>query len=677
MVYRRVFLLNFLGRARISCRRGLHMVRIPVRDAHWVRYDVRENGRPSEDHSRGDCGMAFPLREVTPGATQQLHVRINGDRAFEGIVYASADDPAAPYIVARSRILDVGSPHALTLAKSCLANCRRDHSKCKVESAPDPLLPTRVINCADPHHPYLFHTGNSQGQYLALSYVWGEPQPYRTVLSNISAYEDGMEPSLLSQTIRDAIHVTHALGYQYLWVDALCIIQDSDEDKKHELSRMHRVYRDAHLTIVAASAQRVSEGFLQDRADVPMMSGGRDIFAHDFMVPFICPSLPRVSSNDSNEQPPSLRQLGHLHISPLYACNNERGADWSYNYASEPVSTRGWCMQEHLMSSRALIFASHTLQYKCQTETRNIGEAFHTGYSPQLPNLFFRSDLAATLIKRIPYQRRRMHEAWLRVVSDYSKRTITYPSDKLVACSAIAQEFHSILRTEYLAGLWRNTLLSDLLWYHENYTRTEGARPATYRAPSWSWAAIDGRLRLLAISHQPTAEAGNAGVAVMEVIRCEVSLKNESLPFGEVTGASLVVRAPLIRCVLRRDGWAHEILLQRAWRSRSPSTGHSDDGEDSIEVDEAFHGDAYLDSIEDEECPRMWAALVSRHSLFDRIEGLVVVPQDPGAVVSDGGRIVYRRIGYFAFKSPIFQFGSLIRDMGMRGKLPTVEFEIV
>lgn len=69
-----------------------------------------------------------------------------------------------------------------------------------------------------------------RGRYLTLSYVWGGDQAHKTTSSNITTYEGGIDPTLIPLTIRDAIFVTNALGFRWLWVDSLCIIQDSDQD---------------------------------------------------------------------------------------------------------------------------------------------------------------------------------------------------------------------------------------------------------------------------------------------------------------------------------------------------------------------------------------------------------------------------------------------------------------
>ncbi|EIW59878.1 HET-domain-containing protein, partial [Trametes versicolor FP-101664 SS1] len=360
--------------------------------------------------------------------------------------------------------------------------------------------------------------------YLALSYVWGEPQPHSTIMSNVSAYTRGIEPSRLPQTIRDAIQVTHALGFQYLWLDTLCIIQDSDDDRQHELAQMHAIYRNAYLTIIAASARRVSEGFLQERLpnDPPPIRHG-EVSPDIRHLPFICP-------------PPLL--------SPARA-GPSMDAEL-YNHTWEPISTRAWCMQEYMMSPRALLFTSQTLQFRCQTTTKNVGDSFYSpgpseplfptspgeeGGERRLPNALFLPS-PPPLEWQNSYAWLEVHEAWLRLVQDYTRCALTVPADKLPACGALAAQFHRVLRTDYLAGLWREMLLNDLLWQRQRAAALRA--PAAYRAPSWSWAALDGPIGMR------KREPGQTALA--SVVRCDVVLEDAALPFGQVKGGTLVLR---------------------------------------------------------------------------------------------------------------------------------------
>lgn len=122
------------------------------------------------------------------------------------------------------------------------------------------------MDCTNLARPRLISPTKDHGEYLALSYVWGNSeQAHQTTTSNVSAYERGINPRMLPQTLRDAIRVTHMLGFRSLWVDSLCILQDSPQDKAQEISGMHHIYRNAQLTIMAAGAQSVEAGFLCKR----------------------------------------------------------------------------------------------------------------------------------------------------------------------------------------------------------------------------------------------------------------------------------------------------------------------------------------------------------------------------------------------------------------------------
>jgi hypothetical protein len=98
--------------------------------------------------------------------------------------------------------------------------------------------------------------------YIALSYVWGRGRTLRTTTDTFDDHLSCIEMQALPQTIQDAVHVTRQLCVKFLWVDALCIIQDSERDKVHELARMHRYYRNALVVISAAGAANADEGFL-------------------------------------------------------------------------------------------------------------------------------------------------------------------------------------------------------------------------------------------------------------------------------------------------------------------------------------------------------------------------------------------------------------------------------
>ncbi|EIW54647.1 HET-domain-containing protein [Trametes versicolor FP-101664 SS1] len=313
----------------------------------------------------------------------------------------------------------------MALARQHIDECVHGHKRCKRLSPPSPLLPTRLVDCSDPALPRLVLTTGERGEYIALSYVWGEEKPYQTAISSgVSIYEHGIASSILPQTVRDAISVTHALGFQYLWVDTLCIIQEDDADRRHEIGHMPHIYRHAHLTIFAASAKSASEGFLHQRP--PQQS--------NVVLPFICPPPPPSSMGIPATHSTAQLQLGQVHLASIDS------ARASYSDELGVMATRAWCMQEYLMSPRALIFTPTRLLFSCRTTMQGVGNSFGSmDDEPQLPDMLFLRN--PPVAKPGSKEWKDMHRAWTKVVMDYSRRRATFESDKLVACAAVAQQF--------------------------------------------------------------------------------------------------------------------------------------------------------------------------------------------------------------------------------------------
>ncbi|KAF8542665.1 heterokaryon incompatibility protein-domain-containing protein [Trichophaea hybrida] len=111
-------------------------------------------------------------------------------------------------------------------------------------------------------------------RYIALSYVWGQVSSvfqYRTTKSNFQRRTEkgGLDGVVFPRTIRDAIVLVGLLGQRYLWVDAVCIIQDDDTDQAVQISSMNIIYGASHLTVVAASGSDAEAGLSRAHADSP------------------------------------------------------------------------------------------------------------------------------------------------------------------------------------------------------------------------------------------------------------------------------------------------------------------------------------------------------------------------------------------------------------------------
>ncbi|KAL1950214.1 hypothetical protein VTO73DRAFT_5337 [Trametes versicolor] len=487
-----------------------------------------------------------------------------------------------------------------------------------------------------------------------------------------------IDPHVLPLTIRDAIYVTHKLGFRWLWVDSLCIIQDSDEDKAHEIGRMHHIYRYAHVTIMAGSAEGVDSGFLQERSP-----------PDDVALPFICPSYPPnfPGCHDGHSAPRKF-QVGQVYLT--------RGMSDCNPYSDElgSMAARAWCMQEYLLSPRALIFTPRTLLFKCLTisDMASVGNSYYSVYGePLLPTSLFlppTAPAAASDDKWWP-PGKDMYRAWMRVVEDYTRRAASDESDKLVACAAIAEEFHRVLGSEYLAGLWRSDAFIVYLLWAADHSKEQSlgcrhTRPAAYRAPSWSWAAVDGEINHFHASKCALSFASPRTVVLAEVTQCWVTLEDPTLRFGRVTDGALALRGTLIPC---HGGLAERSPdLPDSWTVPLP---FFEDKTTFLPTDPRCSALVTMDCDVDELPGRMWFSPFVRtkwNTYQDDMLGVVLELARPSnSSGSASEKICFRRIGAFRDFVTVARPGEnfrrhllwdpLTRAVKM-GELPWMDIEI-
>jgi hypothetical protein len=230
----------------------------------------------------------------------------------------------------------VESPHVVQKAMEWFKECRKSHTRCIEHNNTHSFVPDRLLDVGAGSAARIYLRdipAESNCDYAALSYCWGGPQPRMTTVADLEEHMTrGIPVDDLPATIQDAISVTRCLGLQYLWIDALCIIQDNDADKVRHGAGMGKVYRTATITICASIAKAVSEGFL---------------------------SLPR--------QPPEvmqkrLRLSDEIHgtIGWAIVCKVNNGFD-------HPLDVRAWTMQEYFLSPRRLVYSKYELIWDCYT----------------------------------------------------------------------------------------------------------------------------------------------------------------------------------------------------------------------------------------------------------------------------------------------------------------------
>ena len=419
------------------------------------------------------------------------------------------------------------SPLAFTRARGWLEECDRDHPDCR-RVLDRPYMPKRVLEI-DAAGGVRLATGVPTAPYAALSYCWGGDQPAKTVRACLGAYAEAIALPTQPLTIRDALTVTRGLGLRYLWVDALCIVQDDDADKDEQIGQMYAVYRGAYVTISAATAARSADGFLSPRR---RFAGFR--------------LAARLADNVFGEVLAVPEATAGFYPDPQ---------DGQY-----PLFSRGWTYQEHQLSPRILVYGQQETVFWCAASSHRDGSERRLWQRQLYPmRIFYLGQLAVAEGSRQEQQQQQQPQeqeegnplaGWADVVENYTSRELTVGDDKLPAVAAVAEKYaratapNPIPATDYLAGLWRRDLAPHLLWRVWDPSKT--SRPQRYRAPSWSWASLNGAIYPWNGAGGSTGGGGNATTALV-VLAAETTPASTNVPFGSVRAGYVRVRARVRR----------------------------------------------------------------------------------------------------------------------------------
>lgn len=380
-----------------------------------------------------------------------------------------------------------------------------------------PDLPTRVVEVLQDNKLRL-HIGGGKGSYAALSYCWGGIQTLAATVSSQSELTKGFVSSALPQTLQDAIKVVTELGLKYVWIDSLCIIQDSPCDKGKEITQMAQIYSNAYVTISAANAESSSEGFLK--------------------------ILGSTSENPGSSLDDDLIKM------PYRAPDGEIGTmlireEAPYHSMWEPTSKRAWTLQERMLSPRNLIYGSRLI-WQCNTAQHSHGgvedwslDVLGAGNRKFSCGAFGPDNPSSTARPIDFFTLRQVFQVWYTAVQEYTRRSLTYPSDKLPAVGGMAKRFHEITGDTYLAGLWKSNLAHDLMWHTNPSQPVRYSNLETWRAPSWSWACTDNKVSFDKLTDDSTLLA--------KALNCNVTPLSADAPFGELTNAVLEIDAPFVK----------------------------------------------------------------------------------------------------------------------------------
>jgi hypothetical protein len=359
------------------------------------------------------------------------------------------------------------APSCLDLACKWLNTCYFSHNGCSTNHKTIPRLPTRVIDLGSSFEsiPVLYDTRGAKGHWVTLSHCWGKEQPLKTTSQSLHAHQSGIPVLSIPRLFQDAIYITRVLKLRYLWIDSLCIIQDSQVDWRTESADMGRIYSDSVLTIASYTTSSSKESLFD-----PTLT------ARWFKTPTVC--IP-CQSSQHNLKGSLLLQF-----------------DYQQDYQDHgPLANRAWALQEDVLSTRVLKWTAQQLRWQCRT--MECTESYPDGYygDAGVNHGRFISLAAEALASRRSSERLQnrptselfARNLWYNMIEDFASRGITYETDKYAATAGIAQEVARHTGFNYRAGLWLEDLHFGLLWYLPRV----GKKTTAYVAPSWSWASIN------------------------------------------------------------------------------------------------------------------------------------------------------------------------------------------
>jgi hypothetical protein len=381
--------------------------------------------------------------------------------------------PVWPAIVRSSYHHDLSSDDSITFIRDLLQTCAREHQACRLQAASQQgFMPRRVLDIGITDDGSLEALARAPVKlvesseieeeriYVSLSHRWSADG--HTIVTKQSTYEEhrsGIAFKDLDTLYQDAVHVLRRLGFRYLWIDSLCIIQDDLEDWRVESKTMAKVYGQALFTFAWQSGMT---------------------------APISIRSLTR-----------QCHLVSDPHISPLIFARAHIPHIWETRgyLVRFPLSSRGWVYQERLLSRRVVHFTEHEIMWECnQSQTCQCGWADR---GTEFDGLIRPKPKHASVLGLVdPTAEPNTHDIrrrWRQIISEFSKLKLTYAGDRLPAIEGCAEQIGKVLTDVSLFGLWKGGLLGDLLWHTEDsWKRFAGRPPALFHLPTWSWASVNG-----------------------------------------------------------------------------------------------------------------------------------------------------------------------------------------
>ncbi|KAK2597399.1 hypothetical protein QQS21_006023 [Conoideocrella luteorostrata] len=580
-----------------------------------------------------------------PDGSGEFKIQIYTDH-LPGAIGVSGQFPFKNSLTAQTN-----TEHTMSQIDYWRKQCLMSHTQCP--PAPQAVdLPTRLLDISDLHNMRVVETGGQQGQYMCLTHRWGMgDMPIKSTTGNLEQMKQHIPFESLPATFRDAALVAQRFGVGYIWIDALCIVQDDLNDWEQEVAQMGSVYKNGLMTIAAAWASGPQDGLFPSGSTI--MSDVRHLELDVYKLPF------------------RIKLRRHLRYKAGHLIQNQE----------HDILERGWIMQERLLSTRIAYFGFNEVAWECTAGTACecepiLADYHETEYSLREPfnpkAAFSLSTYAPNIDHHLAIANAQSPELWHHIINAYTALDFTVIQNKFPALAGLCSEIARLRPSDhYLAGLWSSTFMADILWRRRKMADWEAAAVTKHNdlnnvvdisepgkeefqrnlarqakrdrqirrqkidkfAPTWSWAAVNAQVEY-------ERDLNSMDLELRDLELAELMDRNCSHVYGmgavdNPQTASVTIRSKLAPVDIRQT---KELPREyRLLRDGHDMAFSEVDYQPSVGFDNAIeNGDKLY-------CLLIAAGKVKlRRPAMGRIYGLVLVKAEDSL-----GRLVFERVGMF------------------------------
>ncbi|KAK3331833.1 hypothetical protein B0T19DRAFT_438713 [Cercophora scortea] len=501
-------------------------------------------------------------------------------------------------------------------------------------------------------------------EYVSLSQRWGSVISGCESMTTRDNIDDRMKPEgfrvpNMCATFEDAITAAKLLGFEYIWIAQMCIIQNDTLELQSESPRIASVYRGAALTIACPT--------IPDKSPVGFLQRERETLTNPLYQPCEIQYRNEIGDPEGSVKvwyPGCIRKAG-----PGTAPSQRfRWPDRILN--RQPDSTvlgnRGWVVQERLLSRRILYFGAHEMYFECLHSQQ---------YESTHGEMEYGAIDGLRLSKRVPHftssSRSDYSLWWLSLVRRYAGTELSIPTDRLPALSGVIHAIPPPLPDTYLAGIWKSDLPHALIWRSkigadcydqighlkqldngELASASAGAGTTEYVAPSRSWASSSKPVEHILQERSPEV------TWFLDNLSCSTMPADPSPaadPYGRVKSGSLRVRGKLRKAVvarLSRWGQFRAFLLpfaehqtEKTGNRTTPVRFYADDVSQyaSVPVDYDEKNRLTAEEVRDRQYPELFALQTALHVYRHGFGVAIALEALPGMAG------VFRRVGLLQF----------------------------